>query len=282
MENAVIVGVHGLLNKPEKETLESWWRAAIEEGLRLNHNQQTTIPFELAYWADIRNAVPIPLAELEESYESATGVLKRYESGVIDKIRILSNKYGGRFFDKEKELFGLGKNVEHVLDISVEDLAEYYQKEHIRHQIRGRLVDVLSQHQDKKILLLAHSMGSIIAYDVLRMLEANEKPSIDHFVTLGSPLGLPIVGVKNREEFGQRQTPENVKCWTNISDPGDKVAIDCTLKDEYTGFNGVHVEDVLVHNEYTNNKGKANNHKSYGYLRCPEMADRVKAFLEGE
>jgi surfactin synthase thioesterase subunit len=35
-------------------------------------------------------------------------------------------------------------------------------------------------------------MGSIIAYDVLRMLEQRTS-GIDHFVTIGSPLGLPIV-----------------------------------------------------------------------------------------
>lgn len=145
MEDVVIIGLHGLLNKPEKETLESWWRAAIEEGLQLNHDLHISIPFELVYWADIRNTHPIPTAELDERYEPTTDTLERYDSGLFDKTRALAQKYGGRILDKEKDLIGLGKNVEHLLDIKVEDLAEYYQDEQIRHQIRGRLIDVLSQ-----------------------------------------------------------------------------------------------------------------------------------------
>lgn len=29
----VILGVHGLLNKNAKETIQTWWKSAIEEGL---------------------------------------------------------------------------------------------------------------------------------------------------------------------------------------------------------------------------------------------------------
>jgi hypothetical protein len=68
-------------------------------------------------------------------------------------------------------------------------------------------------------------MGSIIAYDVLRMLE-QRTPGIDHFVTIGSPLGLPIVAQHVREEFSTTTVPRQVRqgrtwliqairwCWT--------------------------------------------------------------------
>jgi hypothetical protein len=33
MAQTIIIGVHGLLNKPPKETLEKWWSESINEGL---------------------------------------------------------------------------------------------------------------------------------------------------------------------------------------------------------------------------------------------------------
>ncbi len=37
MSDGIIIGIHGLLNKPAKELLEPWWLEAIEEGLDRNH-----------------------------------------------------------------------------------------------------------------------------------------------------------------------------------------------------------------------------------------------------
>jgi len=146
--------------------------------------------------------------------------------------------------------------------------------------MRSRLSDLLERHRDKKILLIAHSMGSIITYDVLRMFATGEAVEIEHFITMGSPLGLPFVTQKIRQEFGATRTPENVHRWTNVADPGDKVSLDCNLADEYkTSTAGVRVKDVLVHNEYVDPKGKADNHKSYGYLRAPELSDMIRDFL---
>jgi esterase/lipase superfamily enzyme len=46
-------------------------------------------------------------------------------------------------------------------------------------------------------MLIAHSMGTIISYDVLRDL-GQEDPSfkVPHFATIGSPLDLPHVKAK--------------------------------------------------------------------------------------
>ncbi len=42
---------------------------------------------------------------------------------------------------------------------------------------------------------------------------------------------------------------------------------------------GVPVEDDLVLNDYTSSKGKRNHHKSYGYLRTPELSEHIHDFL---
>jgi hypothetical protein len=282
MRDYIIIGIHGLLNKPPKDILEDWWLKAILEGLQRNHNENGMNPnFELAYWADVRNQDPVPIEELDERYEKARGhgPLKRFDVNNIDRARMIAQKWGGKFIDKGKDLIDLTPAVEVLLEVSLQDLGEYYRKQEIRQQIRMRLSEKLDQHKSKKILLIAHSMGSIIAYDVLRQNDSLVDFTIEHLITIGSPLGLPIVSKNIRDEFGDSRTPELVHQWSNIADPGDKVSIDFSLADEYnTNEKGIRVTDVLAHNEYVNHEGKENNHKSYGYLRAPELSENIFHF----
>ncbi len=283
MRDHIIIGIHGLLNKPAKDILEDWWLKAILEGLQRNYNEKGMNPtFELTYWADVRNQDPVHIEELDERYEKARGhgPLKRYDVNIIDRARMIVQKWGGKFIDKGKDLIDLSPAVEALLEVSLKDLGEYYRKREIRQQIRMRLSEKLDQHKSKKIMLIAHSMGSIIAYDVLRQNDSSVDFTIEHLITIGSPLGLPIVSKNIRDEFGDTRTPELVHRWTNIADPGDKVSIDVSLADEYnTNAKGIRVADVLAHNEYVNHEGKENNHKSYGYLRAPEVSENIFHFL---
>ena len=134
-----------------------------------------------------------------------------YDSRRLDKIRAFFEKWGGRTIDKGKDLIGLDEPVERLLGIKLMDLRDYYSNEEKRKKMRDRLSDLLRQHQNDKIFLIAHSMGSIIAYDVLRQLEKTEPTKVEHFVTIGSPLGLPFVTLKIRQEFGATRSPENVQ-----------------------------------------------------------------------
>ena len=90
-------------------------------------------------------------------------------------------------------------------------------------------------------------MGSIIAHDVLRSCENSMEIVIQHLITIGSPLGLPYVSKKIRSEFGETRTPKNVYRWSNIADPGDKVALDIALEDDFSApENGRRVVDILT------------------------------------
>ena len=128
-------------------------------------------------------------------------------------------------------------------------------------------------------------MGSIIAFDVLWDPVVNF--TINTFVTLGSPLGLPPIVARNfqtQQVFLPRlKQPEAPKCiwphWYNLSDRRDTVALDHTLRDDY-GANpkGVRAMDLLVTNNYEINS-QPNPHKSFGYLRTPEVAGIIDTFL---
>src|SRR2546425_234591 len=154
-------------------------------------------------------------ATLAERYEPAHGQLRRFTRlSAAERIRLVLEKWGGRALDKEKDLVGLGTNIEKLLGVSFADLAAYYATENDRRGIRDRLSSVLARHRDKKILLIAHSMGSIIAYDVLREHERSNPVTVQHLVTIGSPLGLPIVTFHVRREFGGTVTPAGVRQWS--------------------------------------------------------------------
>lgn len=281
MSASVVIGIHGLKNKPEKDLLARWWVMSLQEGLQRNLDLASPLAFELVYWADIQYLEPIPEADLDNPYITADrqGPLPRYEGTELDTVRAISEKWGGRAIDRGKDLIGLDEHVEHLLGMAFDDLRDYYGKSDVRNRVRNRLANALQRHANNRVCLIAHSMGSIIAYDVLRMLEQHP-PGIDHFVTIGSPLGLPIVTQHVREEFSNTLVPQQVRQWTNLADPRDKIALDCSLADDYRPTpGGIRVQNDLVHNDYVDRAGKNDRHNSYGYLRTPELSDIVRGFL---
>jgi len=281
MPEGMVLGIHGLKNKPAKDLLEKWWRQSLAEGLQRNHNLVSSFSFALAYWADVQYPAPIPEADIGNPYIEADGqgALRRYEGSASDAVRAIAEKWGGRTIDKGKDLIGLSAQVDLLLGVPFDDLRDYYGKSDVRDRIRAKLATALQQHEDKRICLIAHSMGSIIAYDVLRAGEQHQ-PAIEHFVTIGSPLGLPIVTQHIREEFVKTTVPHQVKRWLNLADPGDKVALDCNLAEEYLSPSGAaSVQDVLVHNDYVDRLGTNDRHNGYGYLRAPELSDVLRGFL---
>ena len=281
MSASVVIGIHGLKNKPEKNLLTRWWAMSLQEGLRRNLGLASPLAFELVYWADIQYTEPIPETELDNPYITADrqGPLRRYGGTALDTVRAIAEKWGGRAVDRGKDLIGLDEHVDHLLEMTFDDLRDYYGKSDVRNRVRNRLANALQRHADNRVCLVAHSMGSIIAYDVLRMLEQHP-PGIDHFVTIGSPLGLPVVTQHVREEFSNTLVPQQVRQWTNLADPRDKIALDCSLADYYRPTpDGIRVQDDLAHNDYIDRAGKNDRHNSYGYLRTPELSDIVHGFL---
>ena len=182
--------------------------------------------------------------------------------------------------------------------MKLKDLAFYYDEERqirdgngqmgqARRVLMDGLMNTLVPLRGDRLMLIAHSMGSIIAYDVLRDLGRQDRDfPIHRFVTIGSPLGL--FEVKNRvytERIAFSDVPVRTPTvvtdgWVNYADRWDPVAFDIHLGDDYQPNGaGVRVVDDLVLNDYISPKGERNSHKSYGYLRTPELSDYIREFL---
>lgn len=301
----VIIGIHGLANKPQQSVLETWWRDSLVEGLKHLGVEAPAFDFELVYWAAGLYKNPQhtdPLYNFDSLYNTQPylpamdGALQSYEESWLDEIREGFGSLAGKVGDFRRELQGESHVLSELLDSKLKDLAFYYdpsrqiddgsgQPDIARQVLDARLATQLRAHAGKEILLIAHSMGTIIAYNVLRDLGQLLAPmQVARFVTIGSPLGLPHVKYRIIEE---RQYDPKVRCpsivtdrWVNYADRKDPVAVDTHLGDDYgPNATGVSVKDDLVSNDYAAPSGDRNHHKSYGYLRTPELAKEVKDFL---
>ena len=286
---SVIVGIHGLANKPPPADKPGYWKKALIEGLRRNSGKTTDdLSFDFVYWADLRYPQgPIAYADNPEPYYEAPGKepFPSYQSGKWAEIINAATRIVGTevsFLDLHTGVTRVG---DLVLERELKDLAAYYDDAGFRDTVRARLKDKLQEYKGSRIMLIGHSMGSIIAYDVLRRLGRDDPQfRVDHFVTIGSPLGMPHVKYKIQQENDLVRTPSIVARWTNFADRRDVVAIDAKLGDDYEpNDQGVKVADLPVINAYRSPldrspADKPNYHKSYGYLRTPEMSNVVRAF----
>ncbi len=311
----VIVGIHGLANKPEKEVLAKWWVTSIREGLAKNCDLlNPEFDFQMVYWADLLYRYPVhedenfkfdKLYNNEPYIEGGPGKFERHDDGAVDTLVAGALGMLGATVDFAKEHFEMNKLADWVLGKVVKDLDFYYDKNReigdrseppkmvlARKVLMDELKNALQPLKGQEIMLIAHSMGTIIAYDVLRDIGQQDNGfELAQFVTIGSPLGLPHVKKKIIEERQYAgaggvekervRTPTVVTGrWVNFADRKDPVALDVHLRDDY-GANArkIRVEDDLVANGYQGLSGKPNHHKSYGYLRTPELSEHIRGFL---
>jgi len=219
---AHVLFVHGLDNKPEADYLYKLWKRKLahEDGPDLDGNG---VEAAMAYWADV--FYPSPDTNLA-AYESAAGdietldegptpplVLNRFPPDHAARVRRLADKVG---VDPEAPS-DHGPSAEEVAAVRqervpvpewlrkrimarfVRDAHHYFfNQESIprpgarylaRDELRKRFLDGLKAGAgNRPLVVLSHSMGTIIAYDCL-MHEA-DCPEVDGLMTVGSPLGL--------------------------------------------------------------------------------------------
>jgi hypothetical protein len=121
----------------------------------------------------------------------------------------------------------------------------------VREELRNRLLQLLREAADQAdtTVLVTHSMGTMVAYDVLRNCEGCAP--VDTLFTLGSPLGVQevqdelVAAGRSRVDF----PAATLRRWINIYDPLDLVCgADPILANDYEPAGGRRVEDVRESN----------------------------------
>ncbi|WP_336488453.1 hypothetical protein [Methylobacterium nigriterrae] len=283
MGGSVIIGIHGLANKPPEEEKARWWRAAIAEGFARNAAAAAAdFTFDFVYWADLRYDEPLAGGRNLEPYRAVDGVgaFPRFDPEAdAGRTSLTGRLY--RTLGRVESATGLTLLDDAILEYRLDDLWNYHKDRDFREAARSRLAACLARHRGRRILLAAHSMGAIIAYDCLRLLDRGGRGvRVEHLVTLGAPLGLVEVRQEIEAEHGQARMPDSARAWTNLSDPGDVATVAARLGEDFApNSRGARALDVPVHNAYRRPDGAPNRHKSYGYLRTPEFSEIALAFL---
>ena len=295
----IILGIHGLGNKPPLHILQNWWKMSISDGLSAINHPYPITNFELIYWANFIYPEPLDIEEensehplfLEDPYTPEGTIKKGGAEPLQKRIRDYLEKQLDKLLLNEDLSINFSSISDFIIQHFFHDLDIYYSSNLkddnrsnflAREAIREKLARTLRQYKGKEILLIAHSMGSIIAYDVLTQIVPDI--TIDTLVTCGSPLGIPVIMSKiiseRKGDIRDLAVPENIsRRWYNLSDLGDRVAINYNLADDFQkNSKGISIIDKQVHNTYEYG-GKKNPHKSYGYLRTPEMAEIIYKFL---
>ena len=121
-------------------------------------------------------------------------------------------------------------------------------------------------------VVIAHSQGTMIAYNVLRQLSKTEC-DVRLFVTIGSPLGLQEVQDVFRDwTKGALTVPACVSHWVNVADRFDPVAVDSDLSNDFSPANAIENHSGWM----LNPDSPRHPHSGSGYLRTSYVRDAVR------
>jgi hypothetical protein len=170
---------------------------------------------------------------------------------------------------------------------TVRETARYFSNEGgIGEQVRELLKVPLRKifADGDRILIIGHSMGSVIAYDALWELTHIEKNpgQVDLLLTIGSPLGMRFTQERLQGVHGKgaHRYPHNIRRWVNITSQGDVTALDPNLRDDFKAMLELGlVKSIMdfnggIFNYFRDDLG-LNVHRSYGYLVNPRVGEVI-------
>jgi len=174
------------------------------------------------------------------------------------------------------------------IEIQLRDLRRYVKNDAgIADLVRNLLKVPLraATRAGRPVLLIGHSMGSVIAYDSLWQLSHRAGDAVvDLFLTMGSPLGQRYIQSRllGSKERGRGRYPRNLRCWINVSAVGELTAIDMQLKNDFGGMLELGLVETFEDHEIFNwfrLQGELNVHAEYGYLINPVTARIVADWI---
>ena len=289
-DHPVILYIPGLKPKPEPEAHARELRRCLIEGVRRVDEtvaaeiRELPAAFDLVSWTydfygehrDI--ALDLPAIE-DVLQQSGATALDRSEAASWQR-RLLRWIY--RVADHLP--FLIPQVATPDMEIHLRDLRRYVRDENEMGEFTRRLLKVplrAAAKAGRPVLLLAHSMGSVIAYDALWQLshESGDTPEVDLFVSMGSPLGQNLIQ-RRLLGFGRDRAsryPVNITRWINIAAYGELTALDMTLANDFADMRDLgcvdSIEDYEIWN-YFRMDGYLNVHAEYGYL-VNEVTGRV-------
>ncbi|MEM9402613.1 MAG: hypothetical protein AAGA44_09025 [Pseudomonadota bacterium] len=292
MSRPLIVYIPGLLPKPQPEIHREALYRCLRHGLKhvapdclpaLDDESFELVPWTWGFYQQHRDfALDAPSVDAMLTFTEAPTAARREVRSLgtrLDRaIRRLLNPFPAL--------------VPYLADerarIHIADLGRYQTNlDGEAGRVRAMLRDVLviAFEHKRPTLLLAHSLGSVIAWDTLWDLSRVEHHPLrlDTLFTMGSPLGQYLVrrAIHGYGLSAPECYPDNIRRWWNASAEGDKTAAIDRLQPRYAGMRALLEEqtDLRVCNWFRLD-GVLNPHAEYGYLANGDVARQVANWLK--
>jgi hypothetical protein len=163
----------------------------------------------------------------------------------------------------------LGEPVRRAVISFCREVSTYLGDPARRQAARDAVARTIADHKPR--ILIAHSLGSIVAYESLWQ---RPWPKIDLLLTLGSPLALPDTffdRLEPRPVKGRGSRPPGTAGWINLADIGDIIAVPHTgLADNFDGLDYDNPAIII---------GEGAFHDIQHYLACRSTAEILMPYL---
>ncbi|MFH7018635.1 hypothetical protein [Flavobacterium sp. FlaQc-47] len=126
---------------------------------------------------------------------------------------------------------------------------------------------ILSSIKEGPTVIVGHSLGSVVGYNVLRELKGSD---VKKYITIGSPLGLK--SIKAQLDTPLRMPSSVTGGWYNAYDERDFVALNPLDKKNFN------ISPSIVNSNHVNNQTK-NRHGIIGYLNDAAVAGEIHKYL---
>lgn len=279
--------IHGLSNKPAPDALLNIWRRALASGMDGVDLGAEGVTSSLVYWADILYEAPDPDVA---AYENARELIPSDVDAAANSLAPLAStpaeaafvaglavKTGGLLAAPEAvEAVPEDRNLTGVaferiplpwslkakfMETYLRDAHHYlFNKAHspragvsynVQDAVRSRLLAELSESARADThVVIAHSLGSVIAYDCL--MRVADCPAISGLITVGGPLGLDEIQDRMAPEWSRANgfPPKVAGRWVNVFDRLDPVSgFDPFIANDFRRDNKSVVEDIAVRND---------------------------------
>lgn len=178
------------------------------------------------------------------------------------------------------------------MEVHLRDLRRYGRNkggiaDHVRQLLKMPLLAAAGG--EHPVLLIGHSMGSVISYDALwELSHRHGNPVIiDLFLTLGSPLGQRFMQKKiaGHDNEGEARYPGNISRWKNLTAVGDLTAINPWLGNDFGEMVKLGLVESIEDEELLNwyrLDGELNVHAEYGYLINDKTARTIATWWRSQ
>ncbi|MBG6204680.1 pimeloyl-ACP methyl ester carboxylesterase [Labrenzia sp. EL_13] len=298
---------------PEKPALIQYWKNTLAMDYRDNRglDLSTRVRVRSVHWADVMYESPASASQIAENAElslESAGTLElddlhissvddSFLSGLGRELDFAADDIANAdmppvpentdlaeaaaeaiplpWFLKKRLMRLFVRDTHHYL-FNIKHSPRHGETYDVRDEIRGRFVAELdAAKEDGPIVLLTHSMGTVIAYDCLKNLKSC--PEVRHLMTVGSPLGLSEVQAKLDPGYSRHDGFPHERVdfrWVNVFDPLDIVSrADAYLRSDYLKNWGEMVEDVRQSN------GGLWTHPVKSYFRQKKLRDSLRELI---